>query len=241
MKSGRPPENAVTDFFRFPHTPHLAWLGSGEPRDDKVLAPREVATLLAGEVIVEEKVDGANVGFSVSHDGDVVVQNRGSYLDRHHAHDQFRPLWPWLDRNRDALFDALGTQLILFGEWCYACHSVPYDGLPDWFLGFDVYDRGYERFWSSDRRDALLERLDLVPTPRLAHGHCTLPQLQAFLGPSRVGSNDMEGLVVRAEADGWVTGRAKLVAARFTQQIEEHWSRGAVRPNSLAPGALAWR
>jgi hypothetical protein len=24
-------------FFKFPHTPHLLWLGPGTPRDDKVL------------------------------------------------------------------------------------------------------------------------------------------------------------------------------------------------------------
>lgn len=52
-------------FFRFPHTPHLAWLGTVPPRSDKVLAEDEVANLLAKEVVVEEKVDGANIGFSV--------------------------------------------------------------------------------------------------------------------------------------------------------------------------------
>lgn len=36
----------MTDFFRYPHTPHLAWLGEGSPRDDKVLPPAEVKTLL---------------------------------------------------------------------------------------------------------------------------------------------------------------------------------------------------
>ena len=37
----------TADFFRFPHTPHLAWLGEGSPRDDKVLSPNEVTGLLA--------------------------------------------------------------------------------------------------------------------------------------------------------------------------------------------------
>ncbi|NLZ78249.1 MAG: DNA ligase, partial [Gammaproteobacteria bacterium] len=27
----------MSDFFRFPHTPHIDWLGEGMPRDDKVL------------------------------------------------------------------------------------------------------------------------------------------------------------------------------------------------------------
>lgn len=231
----------MTDFFRFPHTPHLAWLGEGQPRDDKVLAPHEVAALLAAEVIVEEKIDGANVGLSVSPDGDIVAQNRGGYLMRSHAHDQFRPLWSWLDRHRDTLFDALGTKLVLFGEWCYACHSVPYDHLPDWFLCFDVYDRTQKAFWATDRRNRLLAKIGLESTPEITRGHYTVLSLETLIGQSRVGSGEMEGIVVRAEADGEVTARGKLVARKFTQQIDEHWSRGPIRPNSLAPGVHVWR
>jgi len=70
----------MTDFFRFPHTPHLAWLGPGAPRDDKVLTPAEVRELLNGEVVVEEKIDGANLGLSLAPDGSLRAQNRGQYL-----------------------------------------------------------------------------------------------------------------------------------------------------------------
>lgn len=43
-------------FFRFPHTPHLAWLGDGEPRDDKVRTREERDALLSHALVVEEKV-----------------------------------------------------------------------------------------------------------------------------------------------------------------------------------------
>ena len=75
----------MTDFFRFPHTPHLAWLGEGSPRDDKVLSPDEVTALLASDVVVEEKLDGANLGLSLAPDGRLRVQNRGQYLAQPHA------------------------------------------------------------------------------------------------------------------------------------------------------------
>ena len=43
----------MTDiFFRFPHTPHLAWLGDGVPRDDKVLSDAEAEALLGARVVV---------------------------------------------------------------------------------------------------------------------------------------------------------------------------------------------
>ena len=67
-------------FHKFPHTPHMLWLGTGSPRDDKVLNPAEVTEFLSGEVIVEEKVDGANLGLSLGPDGRVRAQSRGNYL-----------------------------------------------------------------------------------------------------------------------------------------------------------------
>lgn len=66
-----------SEFVRFPHTPHLAWLGEGHPRSDKVLDPEERAAILSTPVVVEERVDGANLGLSVV-DGSIRVQNRGS-------------------------------------------------------------------------------------------------------------------------------------------------------------------
>lgn len=91
----------MTDFLRFPHTPHLAWLGSGTPRDDKVLSPAEAQTLLAEAVVIEEKLDGANLGLSISPDGTLWAQNRGQYLiapnawvtGSTHARTHFSMLW----------------------------------------------------------------------------------------------------------------------------------------------------
>ncbi|HMU87893.1 MAG TPA: RNA ligase family protein, partial [Agitococcus sp.] len=85
----------MSDFFRFPHTPHLAWLAVGTPRDDKVLSSQEVAALLAGDVVVEEKLDGANLGISLDTKGQLRSQNRGQYLSEPHA-GQFSRLPAWL-------------------------------------------------------------------------------------------------------------------------------------------------
>lgn len=231
----------MSDFFRFPHTPHLAWLGSGQPRDDKVLSVAEAEELLDGEVVVEEKVDGANLGLSTTESGELRVQNRGRYLDREHAHPQFRPLWTWLTAREHELVNGLWPDLILFGEWCHAVHSVVYSRLPDWFLGFDVHDREAGKFWATARRDALLAELRLHPVPRLGEGRFSRGELVRLLAErSRVGGDMMEGIIVRKESGGFTTARAKLVRAEFAQAIEEHWSRGPMRRNKLAEGAMAW-
>ena len=52
----------------------------------------------------------------------------------------------------------------------------------------------------------------------------------------------MEGLYLRTEADGGVTGRAKLVRPEFVEKVKqsEHWQHQAMVPNLLAEGAEIW-
>ena len=89
----------MTEFFRFPHTPHLAWLGHDEPRGDKRLSHAQAHELLSDDVVVAEKIDGANLGFSLDDSGRLRVQNRGQYLVEP-FHGQFTRLSvdprPWI-------------------------------------------------------------------------------------------------------------------------------------------------
>lgn len=222
-------------FIKFPHTPHLAWLAEGSPRHDKVLPDHERDAFLAGELVVEEKVDGANVGLSVGPDGRVRAQNRGAYLGRG-AHPQFEPLWPWIAAREARLASALGERLMLFGEWCFAVHSVRYEALPDWFLAFDVYDLEAGRFWSTERRSELFRELGVCRVPEVARGRFTLRALVERLEhePSRVGPATAEGFYLRRDEEGWLEARAKLVRAEFVQTIEEHWTKRALEKNQLA-------
>lgn len=230
----------MTDFLRFPHTPHVAWLSPGRPREDKVLAPDEVDELLAHDVVVEEKVDGANLGFSVDERGALLAQNRGAYLDLESPQGQWKPLRRWLSTRRHALVDALTPDLMLFGEWAYAVHSVRYTRLPSFFLAFDVYDRARGEFWSADRRDALVAELAIQSVPELGRGRYDVDGLKALLGESKLTEGPAEGLYVRREADGRLLSRAKLVRAEFVQAIEEHWSKRKLEENQLAGGHDAW-
>jgi ATP-dependent RNA circularization protein (DNA/RNA ligase family) len=195
----------------------------------------EVDAFLRGEVVIEEKVDGANIGISVSQENKLIVQNRGAFIERP-APVQFQPLWSWLNARSDELISALGRNFILFGEWCYAVHSVRYDRLPDWFIGFDIYDRAANRFCSSDRRDDILSSLHLFAVPRIARGHYSMSQLVRILeeGRSSFGDAKLEGLYLRRESKGWLEQRVKIVRAEFTQSIEAHWSSRPLSKNAIA-------
>ncbi|MDZ4326120.1 MAG: RNA ligase family protein [Pseudomonas sp.] len=225
-------------FFRFPHTPHLAWLGTGEPRDDKLLSPGEAKELLAGEVVIEEKLDGANLGISLGDDGELRAQNRGQYLQPPYT-GQFSRLVGWLQAHKAALRDVLTPGRIVFGEWCAARHSLDYTALPDWWLIFDIYERATERFWCTERRNAWATAIGVPTVPELGRGGYTQEQLKHLLDacPSRYRDGPMEGIVVRKQDAQHMIARAKLVRPDFSQAIDQHWRRRGVQWNHCAPSA----
>ena len=54
--------------------------------------------------------------------------------------------------------------------------------------------------------------------------------------------NLMEGLYVRTEAAGYVTGRAKIVRSEFVEKVKqsEHWQHQKMVPNELAEDVDIW-
>lgn len=227
-------------FLRFPHTPHLAWLGEGAPpRDDKVLSKIDREALLSHDVVVEEKLDGANLGISVAPDGNLRAQNRGQYLKPPYQ-GQFVRLEKWLQRHEDTFFDALGENLIAFGEWCGARHSLDYSALPDWWLLFDIYDRSKQTFWSTVRRTIWAANCGVETVPTLFRGRTNLSALQSLVNTceSRFRSGEIEGVVIRAEDDSALLNRAKLVRADFLQTIDSHWRSRMLEWNRLRMPAI---
>jgi ATP-dependent RNA circularization protein (DNA/RNA ligase family) len=221
-------------FFRFPHTPHLAWLGEGSAREDKVFSPAERTAFLEKPVSIEEKVDGANIGISLSPAGEIRVQNRGQYIQLP-SPGQFGRLPSWLAVNSANLIEALGQNLILFGEWCTARHTVAYEELPDWFLAFDVYDREEEVFWSTRRRNELAALIGVPVVPSLFEGRASFEQIKALVmnESSRLGGRKLEGVVIRQQSQERLLDRAKLVHPEFTQSITEHWKNRRIEWNKL--------
>src|SRR5690606_25371435 len=97
----------------------------------------------------------------------------------------FRGIESWIGPRARRIEAALGTDLLLFGEWCAVEHSVRYDALPDWFLLFDVYQRSAGCFWETALRDELARDLGLYVVPFVATGHFDLEGLHGLIGASR--------------------------------------------------------
>jgi hypothetical protein len=144
-------------------------------------------------------------------------------------------MWAWVARRKTALSDLVRADRIVFGEWCFAVHSVRYERLPDWFLGFDVYDIGARKFWSVDRRNEALRLAGINHVPQIFAGRIKVADLQNMLESeqSRVGDGPVEGLYIRRDGGDWLELRAKLVRPEFLVAIEEHWSSKPIQQNRL--------
>jgi hypothetical protein len=240
------------EFVKYPRTPHL--FGSKGTDDDKHLSDVESAEFIADQsLIVEEKLDGTNVGLHFDGDGALVLQCRG-HLITEGMHPQYDLFKQWVAVKRFVLEDCLQDRFILFGEWLYARHSIHYRGLAHYFYEFDIYDKQLRGFLSLERRLAMLDGTGLQTVPVIHTGAIDREQLVALIGPSRFdsqfanplsGQTDplMEGLYLRTEASGLVTGRAKFVRAEFVEKVRqsEHWQHQEMTANRLEAGADIWQ
>lgn len=240
------------DFIKYPRTPHL--FGSEGTDDDKHLDEAESDQFIGDDsLIVEEKIDGTNVGIHFTSAGEMVLQCRG-HLITEGMHPQYDLFKQWAAVKRFGLEERLEDRFILFGEWVYARHSVHYRQLPHYFFEFDIYDKDDEAFLSLEDRLGLLEGLGIETVPVLHTGALDRDDLQQLIGPSLFDSqfenpvtrrtdNLMEGLYLRTEADNKLSGRAKFVRPEFVEKVKQstHWQHQALVPNLLKEGADIWQ
>lgn len=222
------------EFFKFPRTPHLFVVPGLDIRDDKILSDQECKSFLNKTILLEEKVDGANIGISLSHNGDLLIQNRGNYI-LPGSHPQFNQIWDWAYSRISLLSQFISVDFIVFGEWCYAKHSIHYTSLPDWFLGFDVYDKKNKIFLNTELRNQLLKKVNIKIIPTLGKGNYSRIDLEKLLNSSKSNfySGAVEGIYLRYEDSEKLIKRAKIVKKDFIQDIDVHWSKKEMSRNKL--------
>lgn len=214
----------------YPRIPHLV-AGRGTA-DDLVLAPAEVASLLGGPALVEEKVDGANV--VLWEEGGRVepaLRSGPGAMDRA---GQLGPLRAWAAEHDEALRRVLAGGVALYAEWLLLAHSSPYDRLPAYLVALDLWHPHSGFVAVADRDRACAGAGLTVPPPVWTGVAGSVDAVERLLGPAAWGSGDAEGLVVRSLADPAL--RAKLVPAGFRRLDDDEWRAGRPR-NRLAEGA----
>lgn len=239
------------DFIKYPRTPHL--FGSKGTDDDKHLNEKDSLEFIADDsLIVEEKIDGTNVGIHFTNSGQMMLQCRG-HLITQGMHPQYDLFKQWTTVKRGTLERVLEDRFILFGEWAYAKHSILYRQLTHFFFEFDIYDKQIEAFLDLKQRMDLLNETGIQTVPIVRVGAVDRSELEHLIGPSAFDSqfehpdslrvdNLVEGLYLRTEANGIVTGRAKFVRPEFVEKIKQstHWQSQGMIPNQLADDVDIW-
>ncbi|PVF97953.1 hypothetical protein CPB86DRAFT_706003 [Serendipita vermifera] len=244
------------ELFKFPRTAHLLNLGAATeddlhhtPSHGSSLSP-SLALESGSRIIITEKIDGANVGFSLNENSGIVVQNRSHWVNSK-THFQFKRLDLWVEEHREDLYHILAVddmfpqRFVLFGEWMVCVHSINYTSLPSEFLIFDLYDRVTASFASRDVLEAKVKgtKLHIVPmmemrqnSPEYSEGQLTLPsdeELRLMVQrPSQFYSGRVEGIYVKVERGGRVVHRGKVVRGDFIAG-NEHWTKGPLTLNGI--------
>lgn len=242
---------------KYPRTPHLegSRLQPGDSDHDQV----SMSSLVQGELVWEEKVDGANSGISFDEQGNLILQSRGHVLSGGAREAQFNLFKLWAQSLCEDLYIVLGDRYIMYGEWCYAKHSVFYDALNHYFQEFDIYDKVLGVWLGTDARHELLKDLPVCSVPVLHVGHLkTRAAIENLIQPSKFKTADWkvnlqqqatragvdadqawweteksdlsEGLYLKQELNGQVIGRYKFVRYDFVQTIIQSGTHWADRP-----------
>jgi hypothetical protein len=208
---------------------HLPW-SAEDAREQSFMTRRELAaSRLADEpVLVTEKLDGSNVRLTRE-----AVHSRSR---RDPDHDSYDLLKRWHGERGHRIPE----DTVLYGEWCYAVHSVEYESLPRFYplFVFGALDRERLRWHSWTALARLSEAVGFRLPPVIERrpegvGDPEDPRPPAgtsAFGPTR------EGYVVRlAGAFPWSDSRrsiAKCVRADHVS-TDDHWRRGPVEPNGF--------
>lgn len=213
---------------KFPRTKHIINLGAMS-RDDLQMDKKDIDNMLSGEIIVEEKIDGANLGFRLDLlTNKILAQNRSHYVSSSY-HLQFKKLDEWIETNKFGLIKILsGGNYIIYGEWLYSKHSIHYTNLPDYFIMFDLYDIDNNTFFSRDFVEKLIDGTKINLVPLIYRGKATIEKLKN-LAQSKSNYYDgvVEGIYVRSNdiKTNKLKLRAKIVRSDFISG-NELWTKG---------------
>ena len=222
----------ANNFVDFPRTPHL--FGQEVYRDDLQLSEEETELFLSQPIIIQEKIDATNIGVSLDRSRNPIFQKRGSKISPEEivSSKEFSKLAKWFEIHEDELQEMLGRNKILFGEWCYAQHTVHYDQLPSYFMAFDIYDKEKKLFLPQKQVQHVLSPTDIQHNPILYEGVIkSREDLDGYNVQSSFGSELREGVYLRIDSKTSNERRAKLVRPEFLEQIEAHHKSMPLRLN----------
>lgn len=238
-------------FIPFPKTPHLS--GSAVVDDDQVIKDGDLIARFsnAQRIVVQEKVDGANVSVHFMYEWTPILQKRSGLIGQAEK-AQYNVFRDYVFEHLESLFSLLSTRYCLFGEWLWNQHAVSYDSLPSFLLIFDIFDKTTSEWLSRQRIEALIQPFEgefhMVPNLEVvelnaANGNHDHRQNTNNVGTqirrhlvrrSNFSSENQEGIYIRVEDETKVVYRCKLRVSNFVPGREDfnHVVNNGLRPQT---------
>lgn len=214
---------------KYNRTFHFEW-SQGATNDDKIAL--SIDNLINQPIVITEKMDGSNT--SLEADGCFARTHSGP--PTHISFDGLKSL-------HASLKWKIPIDVQLFGEWCFARHSIEYSELPSYFLLFNVRETSSDIIsWSSwEEVEMWANEIEVPTVPVLFKGTVSsAKQLQELTESLMIQTSKCggirEGIVARVQREfineDFSSCVLKCVRANHVQ-TSEHWKNQEIVKNKL--------
>lgn len=206
---------------------HLPW-SPNLINDDREI--EHVRCLLNTPLVVTEKMDGSNVClesercFARSHQGP----------PRHPSFNAFKSV-------HASIRHLIPENCQVFGEWCYAKHSIKYHGLPHHLMLFGIRNTETNEWSDWSKVEEMAIDMGVATVPLLERGitvinESQLKQLTNDLGDQGSKYGNREGVVVRRQYR-FDDDKFSLYVGKWVRKghvaIDQHWTKQEIEVNGL--------
>lgn len=176
--------------------------------------------LESGNIIVQEKLDGANASFTWNEITNTIdVFSRNCLLDEE---NDLRGYYAWAKQLDEELVKE-NPHYIYFGEWLVK-HKLHYGPHMDQFYLFDIFDQQKRKYLPFDTVRQEAERLGLKVVPVFYEGPtCSAEELKQYVGKSLLGEVG-EGIVIKnvSYVDPFgIQIYVKMVSDAFSEKLKK--------------------
>lgn len=185
-----------------------------------------VEALCGAPIVITEKLDGSNLAMT-----------REAVFARSHSGPPTHPSFGWAKALQARLCGQIEPGITLFGEYCYAVHSIVYGELPEYFFLFGVRDDGRDVWWEWDLVAEQAEALGVPHVPVLFRGQVAGERelrrvVEGLAGEPSAYGGEREGVVARVarefRVEEFASSLGKHVRAGHVQ-TDEHWMFQEIR------------
>lgn len=212
---------------KYNRTFHFPW-SPGATNDDKIAT--STIALVKTPIVITEKMDGSNTS----------LETHGCYA-RTHSGPPNHASFDGLKALHASIKYKIPEGIQLFGEWCFARHSIEYNELPGYFMLFNVRALDSNAWCSWDMVELWASEIDVPTVPVLFKGSVNSQEelkglVNSFMNQPSVCGGIREGVVVRQQKEFldeyFHVCVMKCVRANHVQ-TSEHWKDQEIIKNKL--------